>query len=98
MTLEANKPNETPKTTEPVTPTTPVPAAETKKPSNKKVDGWIEDTVGAICDPIIVMPGGWGDDLPENLRQRVTLERLCENMLAIKEKREVTATDAEVTC
>jgi hypothetical protein len=41
------------------------------------------------------MPGGWGDDLPEWLRQKVTIERLCENLLALREKREPTATDAE---
>ncbi len=63
--------------------------------SNRKVDGWISDVVGALCDPIIVMPGGWGDDLPDWLRKRVTLERLCENALALKEGREPTATDAE---
>ncbi len=66
--------------------------------SNRKVDGWIDDIVGALCDPIIVMPGGWGDDLPDWLRKRVTLERLCENTLALKEGRELTATDAEAAC
>ena len=66
--------------------------------SNRKVDGWIDDIVGALFDPIIVMPGGWGDDLPEWLRTRVTLERLTENMLATKESREITATDAEAAC
>ena len=40
MTLEANKPNETPKTTEPVTPTTPAPAAEVKKPEEPKKTGY----------------------------------------------------------
>ena len=66
--------------------------------TERKVDGWINDIVGALCDPIIVMPGGWGDDLPEWLRTRVTLERLAENMLASKEGREITATNAEATC
>ena len=63
--------------------------------TERKVEGWIDDIVGALCDPIIVMPGGWGDDLPEWLRQKVTIERLCENLLALREKREPTATDAE---
>ena len=27
--------------------------------TERKVDGWIDDVVGALCDPIIVMPGGW---------------------------------------
>ncbi len=66
--------------------------------SETKVDGWIDDIVGALFDPIIVMPGGWGDDLPEWLRTRVTMERLIENMQAIREGRDVTATDAEAAC
>ena len=66
--------------------------------TEKKVDGWIDDIVGALCDPIIVMPGGWGDDLPEWLRNRVTLERLGENIVALREGRELTATDAEAAC
>ena len=66
--------------------------------SNRKVDGWIDDIVGALLDPIIVMPGGWGDDLPEWLKTRVTLERLTENIVASREGREITATDAEAAC
>lgn len=66
--------------------------------SNQKVDGWIDDIVGALLDPIIVMPGGWGDDLPEWLKTRVTLERLTENIVATREGREITATDAEAAC
>ncbi len=66
--------------------------------SERKIDGWIDDIVGALFDPIIVMPGGWGDDLPEWLRTRVTLERLAENIVATREGREITATDAEAAC
>ncbi len=66
--------------------------------SKRKYDGWIDDIVGALFDPIIVMPGGWGDDLPEWLRTRVTLERLAENIVATRENREITATDAEAAC
>ena len=66
--------------------------------SERKVEGWIDDIVGALFDPIIVMPGGWGDDLPQWLRTRVTLERLAENIIASKENREITATDAEAAC
>ena len=32
------------------------------------------------------------------MRKRVTVERLCENLLALKEGRELTATDAEAAC
>ena len=60
-----------------------------------KVDHWIDDIVGALFDPIIVMPGGWGDDLPEWIKTSITIDRLAENMLAIKEGREPIATDAE---
>ncbi|MFH0846428.1 MAG: hypothetical protein V1894_00005 [Chloroflexota bacterium] len=66
--------------------------------TGKKVDGWIDDLVGALFDPIIVMPGGWGDDLPEWLRTRVKLECLGENIVALREGRELTATDAEAAC
>ncbi len=66
--------------------------------TERKVDGWIDDIVAALCDPIIVMPGGWGEDLPDWLRKKVTVERLCENLLALKEGRELTATDAEAAC
>ena len=59
---------------------------------------WVSDLVGALCDPIIVMPGGWGEDLPDWLRKRVTLERLGENIIALNEHRDVTATDAEAAC
>jgi len=32
--------------------------------------------VGAFTDPIIVFPGGWGDTLPEWLKNAITMERL----------------------
>jgi hypothetical protein len=66
--------------------------------SDRKVDGWIEDIVGVLLDPIIVVPGGWGESLPEWLKKRVTMERLIENVQAIDEGRELTATDAEAVC
>jgi hypothetical protein len=66
--------------------------------NERQVDGWIDDIVGALCDPIIVMPGGWGEDLPDWLRKKVTLERLGENIIALNEHRDVTATDAEAAC
>jgi hypothetical protein len=66
--------------------------------TERKTERWIDDLVGALFDPIIVMPGGWGDDLPEWLRTRVTLERLGENIVALREGRDLTATDAEAAC
>ena len=41
-----------------------------------KVDP-IEEMVGALCDPIIVFPGGgWEQDLPEGLKKELPLRRL----------------------
>lgn len=50
--------------------------------------------VAVFSDPIIVCPGGWGDTLPEWLRNTITLERLVENMKAIRGE-PPTGTDAE---
>jgi hypothetical protein len=61
------------------------------------VEKGISDLVGVFTDPILVSPGGWGDTLPQWLKEAITLERLAENMLAIKEGRELTGTDAEAT-
>jgi len=50
--------------------------------------------MGALTDPIIVYPGGWGDTLPDWLKSAVTLERLTMNMKEIRGE-EPTGTDAE---
>jgi len=60
----------------------------------KTVEKGISDIVGVFTDPIIVFPGGWGDTLPEWLKNAVTLERLEMNMRALKGE-EMTGTDAE---
>lgn len=54
----------------------------------------ISDIVGVFTDPILVFPGGWGDTLPEWLKETITLERLVMNMKALKGE-EMTGTDAE---
>ena len=54
----------------------------------------ISEIVGVFCDPIIVFPGGWGEDLPEWLKSAITLERLEMNMRALRGE-EMTGTDAE---
>ena len=59
-----------------------------------KIDRGISDIVGIFTDPIIVMPGGWGDTLPEWLKQAITLERLMENVRVAKGE-EMAGTDAE---
>jgi len=60
----------------------------------KQVEKGVSDIVGALTDPIIVFPGGWGEDLPEWLKNAITLERLVMNMSALKGE-EMTGTDAE---
>jgi hypothetical protein len=60
----------------------------------KQMEKGISDIVGALTDPIIVFPGGWREDLPEWLKNAITLERLAMNMKALKGE-EVTGTDAE---
>jgi len=61
---------------------------------DKTIEKGISDIVGVFCDPILVFPGGWGDTLPEWLKTAITLERLMENMKALKGE-EMTGTDAE---
>jgi len=61
---------------------------------NATVEKGISDIVGVFTDPILVFPGGWGDTLPEWLKENITLERLVMNMKALKGE-EMTGTDAE---
>ena len=58
------------------------------------IEQGISDLVGVFCDPIIVFPGGWGEDLPDWLKNAITLERLGMNMRALKGE-EMTGTEAE---
>jgi len=62
--------------------------------TEKQVEKGISDLVGVFTDPIIVFPGGWGDSLPEWLKNAITLERLEMNMKALKGE-EMIGTDAE---
>lgn len=62
--------------------------------TTEKVEKGISDIVGALTDPILVFPGGWGDTLPEWLKNAIPLERLVINMKALKGE-EMTGTDAE---
>ena len=59
-----------------------------------QVEKGISDIVGALTDPIIVFPGGWGDTLPEWLKHATTAERLAMNIRAHRGE-EMTGTDAE---
>jgi hypothetical protein len=58
------------------------------------VEKGISDIVGVFTDPILVFPGGWGDTLPQWLKDAITLERLEMNMRTLKGA-EMTGTDAE---
>jgi len=62
--------------------------------TEKQIENGIDELVGALTDPIIVFPGGWGDSLPEWLKTAITLERLEVNMKALKGEG-MTGTDAE---
>ena len=62
--------------------------------TEKQIEKGISEIVGALTDPIIVFPGGWGDTLPEWLKTAITLERMMGNMKALKGE-EPTGTDAE---
>ena len=62
--------------------------------TTENVEKGISEIVGALTDPIIVFPGGWGDTLPDWLKTSITLERLVENMKSLKGE-EMTGTDAE---
>jgi len=44
-----------------------------------KTEKWIENTVGALCDPIIVWPG-YEDCVPDKLREDITMFRLLDRM------------------
>jgi len=61
---------------------------------SKNINTMIDDLVGTLTDPIIVYPGGWGDSLPEWLKNAITLERLTENMKTTNGE-QPTGTDAE---
>jgi len=65
-----------------------------KLTTEHQVDKGISETVGALTDPIIIFPGGWGDTLPDWIKTAITLERLVMNMRALKGE-EMTGTDAE---
>jgi len=62
--------------------------------TEKQIEKGISDIVGVFSDPIVVFPGGWGDTLPDWLKNAITLERLEMNMRALKGE-EMTGTDAE---
>lgn len=61
---------------------------------SRKIDKAISNLAGVFTDSIIVCPGGWGDTLPDWLKQAITLERLTGTAMSFKGQ-EPTGTDAE---
>jgi hypothetical protein len=61
---------------------------------DNRIDKHVDDLVGVFTDPILVFPGGWGDTLPEWLKNAITLERLEMNMMELRGDTP-TGTDAE---
>ena len=51
----------------------------------KKTEGWVGELLGALCDPIIVYPSPWKDDLPDWVKPQITLERLVMNIQVMHE-------------
>ena len=35
----------------------------------RNIDGWLDDIVGALCEPIMIMPCDCGKDLPDWLNR-----------------------------
>ena len=62
--------------------------------TEKQIEKGISEIVGALTDPIIVFPGGWGDTLPDWLKTAITLERMMGNVKALNGE-EPIGTDAE---
>ena len=60
----------------------------------KTIENGISDIAGVFTDPIIAYPSPWKDDIPQWVKDRITLERLVMNMRALKGE-EPTGTDAE---
>ncbi len=62
---------------------------------NRATDVWISDLVGALSDPIICWAGYEDDKPPDDFLGIIKIQRLLENMVAVKENREPLGTDAE---
>jgi len=71
-----------------------MPVSE-KQPSKKEQDGWIDDLIGALTDPIIVFPSPWQDDIPKELKEQIPLERLIMNSKVMHEGKGVPVGDLE---
>jgi hypothetical protein len=66
-----------------------------KQPTKRETDGWIDNLVGALTDPIIVFPNDWKNDIPEELKKQIPMERLIMNMKVEHEGKGVPVGDIE---
>jgi len=57
-----------------------------------RADFYVDELAGALCDPFIVFPGGWGNDTPQWLKEQATIERLI-----LAKNGSQFATDTEAT-
>jgi hypothetical protein len=61
----------------------------------RSTEKWIDEVVGVFKDPIITYSGPWGNDIPDWLREAITMDRLIGNMKALHGE-PMMAGDAEV--
>ena len=62
--------------------------------TDRQTEKWISDLAGVFTDPIICHRGQL-DQPPEKIRDAITLQRLLENIVALRERRALLGTDAE---
>jgi hypothetical protein len=62
--------------------------------TDRQTEKWISDLAGVFTDPVICHRGQL-DRPPQKIREAITLQRLIENMVALKEGRSLLGTDAE---
>lgn len=55
----------------------------------------IRDILHAVAGPIVVANVGWGETLPDWIKDQIKLERLVQNMKRVKGEKIDEATDAE---
>jgi hypothetical protein len=69
-------------------------AGRIMKQAEREFRKGISDIAGVFTDPIIVHPGGWGENPPARVKEAITIQRLMEEMKSLKGDTP-TGTDAE---
>lgn len=67
---------------------------ERNKQEERIASKHISELAGALQDPIVVYPGGWGDTLPPWLKEAIQVERVIMNLKEVRGQ-QPTGTDAE---